>query len=86
MECDELGKLGSGDNVDGAACGIVFSKSSALNRVEKVLFASSAIFCQHGSDIKKGKSHRRHTFLKVELAMGSPLLGLGRCGWRTFFV
>lgn len=39
---EDCGKLLSGDNVGGVACGIVFSKSSALSRVEKVRFASSA--------------------------------------------
>lgn len=42
FECDDPGKLASGDSVCGAACGMVFSKSSALSTVEKIRFASSA--------------------------------------------
>lgn len=42
VECAEPGKLASGDIVCGVACGMVFSKSSALNTRENLSFASSA--------------------------------------------
>ena len=42
VECVEVGKVGSGDKFGGVGCGIVVSKSSERNNVEKVRFASSA--------------------------------------------
>ena len=42
-ECPDGGRVGSGETVWGAICGMVFSNNSARKRVEKVRLASSAM-------------------------------------------
>ena len=78
VECVEGGKVGSGDKVGGVGCGIVVSNNSDLNNVENVRFASSAVSCQYLAHTMW--SHLPHTLLKVELAVGCTLLGLGWSG------
>lgn len=43
VECDEGSNVGSGDRLGGVGWGIVVSKISERNSVEKVRFASSAV-------------------------------------------
>ncbi len=43
VECEEGGRVESGERFGGVGCGIVLSKISERSRVEKVRFASSAV-------------------------------------------
>ena len=44
VECEAGSNVGSGERFGGVGCGIVVSKSSDLNKVENVRFASSAVY------------------------------------------